>query len=601
MTDAFPVFIGIIGKREFSPDPAKHGAMEQSVRSRIACVLDYLDKILPVTPKVLLTGGAAGSDLIAAEEVLRLKEDGSGRPSWLVLVVLPFDASLYREDFAPEQWAVLEQITRDARTRSVVLPPLRTVDGAPVPCGDLTRQGSPSAHHGDLRRRHYEQVGLWIADTSNILIAVMAADEPADRIGGTARIVACRRGARPDPVAAEVIAASTALAPRPELRRPPEGHVWLIDPTAGEPARALPISVLAPYQEEASRMRGYLAPARPFPDGGNRGRDRDEERDFHHSMAVLEIARRYSRQMRAPEAASSNDPPRAWTGDDPVAVLRAISDQLRGPGYEAAERSRYAFYCLAGLFLSATFAFALFATFLADSAIALFVYVLLVVAIMAIYSWARLGDWQPISEDRRAIREILRVQAAWWQAGLADRVDHIHLQGGDLDLARVREAARNLITWALLTCPGHPTALNWSAVLDPDDRPLFDHDMAVRTHPDDWIGSQWYYFRQREHQREAQAKLTDALSWTLFAGSAWLVTVLLICLSSHHITAALRRLAGAVVDVGAYWSALATAGCLLGTVGLLWLRGRLRDVRGERERIALSAVHGLVVGLSQAV
>jgi hypothetical protein len=167
MSDAFPVFVGITGKREFSREPETAQVLENKVRERLKVVFDYVDDFLPLTPKILLTGGAAGADLIAAEEVLGLadnRQDGKPRQNWLVAVVLPFEQDLFEKDFTPEQWPKYLRVIRDERTRVSVLPPLLSADGRPVQAADVQRRSDTTEYQKDLRRRHYEQVGLWIAD-----------------------------------------------------------------------------------------------------------------------------------------------------------------------------------------------------------------------------------------------------------------------------------------------------------------------------------------------------------------------------------------------------------------------------------------------------
>src|SRR5262245_43085814 len=94
-----PVFLGVSGKRTLDPDPAKSRQLTAVVERRVDAVLDHLDKRLSGVVKVLLSGGAAGVDLLAARRVLGL--DGAApRPDWLVALVLPFEPKLFREDFA---------------------------------------------------------------------------------------------------------------------------------------------------------------------------------------------------------------------------------------------------------------------------------------------------------------------------------------------------------------------------------------------------------------------------------------------------------------------------------------------------------------------
>jgi hypothetical protein len=145
-------------------------------------------------------------------------------------------------------------------------------------------------------------------------------------------------------------------------------------------------------------------------------------------------------------------------------------------------------------------------------------------------SYLRAGqrELQPIAEDRRAIREALRVQEAWWQAGLTDRVDFVYLKGADHDLARVREATRNVVVYASLACGSQPLDMNWKKLFDPETWPTFEPNMSAGAYPKDWIGNQCFYFRQRKAQRHTKGELIEAMSWTLFATAACLASLLLL-------------------------------------------------------------------------
>src|ERR1700719_231453 len=81
----YPVLIGISGKRIFDKTDAKADCgIAQAVADRLRIVFEALDRDLPQTPKVVLTGAALGADLIAAEAALQM-----GR-NWAVAAILPF-------------------------------------------------------------------------------------------------------------------------------------------------------------------------------------------------------------------------------------------------------------------------------------------------------------------------------------------------------------------------------------------------------------------------------------------------------------------------------------------------------------------------------
>lgn len=597
MSDVFPIFIGITGKRVLA-------TAEAAIRERLRAVFNYLDGFLPLNPKVLLTGGAIGADLIAAEEVLGLvhgERNNTGRPNWLVAVALPFEQDLFQEDFKTDEWQEYLRVVADQRTRVIALPPLKAADGRLAAVADLHRRSDASDYQRNLRRRHYEQVGLWIADTANILVGVMPADESADRIGGTARIVACRRSARPDPVAAEVIAGSSVLAPRTELYRAPNGHVWLIDPSAdpasADPASAaLPVAVLPPAADNTPFALVYAAPAAlGYPDAAE-DESHDEQRltqaaHLEESLRVLKIARGYVRDggAAAPSAAKSQASLRGWPAQNRAQLLGQISNGLRNPTNNASDAYRHAMYRVAGFFALAVLAFEIFAKFMSDSAVALSVYLFMLGAAMFIYWQAGLRDLQPIAEDRRAIREALRVQGAWWQVGLDDRVDFFYLKGADQDLARVREATRNVIVYSSLAADTNPPQRNWKAVFDPESWPPFHQNMAGRDYPKDWIGNQYFYFRQRKTQRHLRSEFIEATSWSLFASAACLAALLLLWLILQYGKSNIaEELSGLLTNMDArlrWFPMLATLGMIAATVCCWWLGGRL--LAGPRRKLRM--------------
>jgi hypothetical protein len=591
MADQFPVFIGITGKREFSDDPdtAKH--LEAIVRQRIAETIDHIDALVLDTPKILLTGAATGADLIAAEAVLGLGPAGApakSRRNWLVVAVLPFEEELYRQDFTADEWARFERVAADPRTRRWVLPPLKTPDGTRSTTGELERRPDSSEDDKELRRRHYEQVGLWIIDTANILLAVMSADERADKVGGTARIVACRRGGRPDPVAAEVIFASAVLAPRNDLHRPASGYAWLIDPAHAPLCARPPVTVLPPARDNMPWEHVYARPGSlalsSEEDVRHRWSAPTQTDHLKESQRLLTIARGYSADGAAAKAAGLQ----AWPeSDDATKVVTDISAGLRRPTNAAARRYRVVANVLVAAFLLAVLVWEMFVEFPPPRLEVLTLYCGITVIILVLYFIATRKELQPVAEDRRAIREVLRVQAAWWHAGLADRVDQVYLVGADHDLSRVRQAARNVIAYALLAGRMRQPPANWRAVFDPTSWPRFRQDLPGPQFPRDWVGNQLYYFRQRKTQRRHKGELIEALSWSVFATSLWVAATLVagmafmegppnLGLGAPNWVLALATL-GVVTAAGVFWW---VGGWLLAEVKWRWHRAPLAFLTG---------------------
>ncbi len=259
-TEPFPILVGVTGNRTFAVDPAENETLRQSVRSRLDETFAYINKKLPNSPKVLLTGGAYGADLLAAEAAL------AAGPEWSIAVILPYDPRLFEKDFVlppsppgdtpavhPDLKALqtlMAQSTDNGAGRAIVrvLPPLKNAQGVPATDEELDRESA--GQDKTLRREHYEQVGQFIAETAMLLIAVMDRDKQPDREradGGSARVVAARRYGRPDGAGADVARRSIVVRNSwNPLLAPAGGYVWLIDPHEATSPSSPPFTVLPP-------------------------------------------------------------------------------------------------------------------------------------------------------------------------------------------------------------------------------------------------------------------------------------------------------------------------------------------------------------------
>jgi hypothetical protein len=595
VTSIFPVFIGVVGKRAFHT--AASTASQQVVRQRLSETFDYIDSVFPDVSKVLLTGAASGSDLIAAEEILGDDGERAGRANWLVVAALPFDEELYKQDFNAEQWKTFKRVVSHPRTRAWVLPRLACGSDDLPSDADLARSPRATETQKDLRRRHYEQVGLWIADTANVLIAVMPQGEVIDKIGGSARIVACRRGARPDWTTRGIIHASQVLAPRPELIRPPQGYIWLIDPSSAVTDLKPPVIILPPFVDERERHAGSSKPGYVYDgdkmadctDSANRKRHlRLSEIPFHISerrerakLARIELESETARQ------------PTSWPdSEEPVGVLSDITDALRKSAAQAEKRSRSVFRTITWLFLLTILSFEIYTKFYPHQPEWLMVYAAFFSTIIGLYLFARSRRWQAIAEDRRAVREILRIQLAWWRAGLSNRVDFVHLQGADHDLGRVRDVARSAIVWACLVCRFRSPAECWPLVCSAKERPTRSRSNKF---PDDWVGNQAFYFWLRKGQREHQAHIAESLSWMLFITAGCLAFLLfLIQLGGELFAVMIEHWRIYAISPYGKWMLLLAAFALLVLVSaLFWTRGFLGGPHSEKNVITQSVALGL--------
>jgi hypothetical protein len=576
-----PIFVGITGKRSLNEVPKENQRLTEILQIRVDALLDRLHRKFPSTTKVLLAGGAAGADLLVVRRVLGL--DGAReRPDWLVNIVLPFSLDLFSEDFSDqsERHQLLEVISHP-RTCVTELSPLATdlaLSAGLSDQKDPRSRANSAPEWQDFRRRHYEQVGLWIADTSNILIAVMPWDERADKVGGTARIVACRRSGRPDATASEIIAASEVLSRRSELVRPPQQYVWLLDPAAEAADANLPITVLPPLVE-----RGATAKAYGYPTSGAEHANRSEH--VRESLATANMIQRLA-SISFPSAELETTWPVEHCPGEALEKIRIRQQATRNHTHRL---SRRAFVWLSFFFVAAVLTFEVYAKFFPNSPWPLLLYVTFLGFALTLYFCAEWRKWQPDAEDSRAISELLRLQYAWWRAGLTTRVDLIHLQGADQDLGRVRDGARNAITWARLIAQGRPPRIAWSDVWQPDG--LINRACERRT---DWIGIQMDYFRRNERTRELQAQRINVISWVLFVASFFLALLLFLWLSSEIVRAWLRTATSAAMAAGTMKILL---WLLVGPIAvgmILWIRDHFRAASRKWWSVLLTGALALV-------
>ena len=485
VTQRVPILVGVTGKRDLKGE-------DRSVRRRLGHALDTLDSELPHVPKVLLTALAVGADTLAAELVL-------DRPLWLVAAILPFARAIYLEDF-PEVPAEaspparLNALLDHPKTRIRTLAPLvNPATGEPASAEDLRR---PDAGTNPLRDRHYEQLGLWLAETATLLLAVMPEDEPPERLGGTARVVAYRLSGQPDAAARAVIESSTELCLPEPLDAARGGPVWLIDAPAAahDPAPAeAHLRILLPAHEPRHAAGGYRSRL---------------ERSLRLARGFDGLAR------RTPQGEGII----AWPAGsgDPILTLtatRGLVSRIQGHDKARIIAATYALallFCLAvGLYDAATTVWHLTWWGFAPYLVAVFA----AVAVHAILDHRR---WQRFAEDYRAVNEALRVQRAWWQAGLVlpqHRADRYYLAGAQGSLLYPRQAVRGIIDWALLVAlPGRPAA-DWSRV----------HGESGHS----WVEEQIAYFTRRARQRRRDTALVRTASWIVFFSAQWLALWLL--------------------------------------------------------------------------
>jgi hypothetical protein len=462
-----PIIVGVIGKRELAGKDA-------GVRSSIAAAFEKLDRDFPLTPKILLSGLADGADRIAADEARR-------RTRWTLVGVLAFAPEIYAQDFGEASLEWFEECIRDPKVRVHVLPALTDpATGRAFEPSAISRRAGAS---NPSRSPHYEQVGLYIANAAAIFVAVMPKYEMPGKIGGTARIVNYRVHGVLDDRAKDVIHRSQVLPPQPPIRIGHPGACWLIDvqrPAAG-PAQQIPdpFEIVLAHEFRLINARERIKLSLQLAD------DID---DFNRLMPA-----------RPSPAANSRDRPQV----DAVLGLRRLRREVAAIQRRLKKRVQIMIWLLAGLFTLAISAWELFVEreYIAWGKAGIFLYfgsVASAVVFYLIFSW---GRWQSTAENYRAVAEALRVQIAWWEAGLSQRehrVEQYYLSRARGSLGRVREFVSSLINSVLLEADSLEAAPGSETV---------------------WIDEQIRYFSVRVSQREAALVAIEVGSWLLFIAS----------------------------------------------------------------------------------
>ncbi|HVC53971.1 MAG TPA: hypothetical protein VND87_18270 [Stellaceae bacterium] len=531
MTQNVPVLIAISGKRNLKDQ-------EAAVRRALVRAFTLLDKRLTTAPKVLLTGLAAGADTIAAELVL-------GRPQWLIAAVLPLPRAVYLEDFpdqpghgdAPSPRRQIEDFLAHPQVKVRELAVLTDpATGMPATAEALARQAD---HPNPLRDQHYEQLGLWLAETATLLIAVKPEEEAPGLLGGTARVLAYRLSGKPDRDARQVMAASREVPLPDPLDGGRGAPAWLVDAPMPNGARR--------------RQRHGFVPLLPPPDEA-----RTIKRPFSRRLAISLRSAHAFDVLAARNPDTSAMAPPVWPAEppNPIAEVTAIRRTISTIQGHDKNRLTRATIALAGLFCLAVGLYTASTEFWRDTVWGLVPYLTAVVLAVLLHELIEYHRWQRFAEDYRAVNEALRVQRVWWCAGIAEpahRVDRHFLPGARGLAALPRRGVRGIVDWVLLACLPREPDEDWARV---------DGDNAAS-----WVGEQTAYFRTRAGQRKREVGWIQISAWAaFFCGQTLAVWVLL------------YRLAELEGSPGRYLWLSAAAGALM----LLLIAGVRQAVRRWR-------------------
>ena len=442
--EPLPILVGLTGKRNLI-------GRDDSVRLSLRRMFDAIDAAFPSAPKVLVCGLADGADSIAVEAALE-------RAPWRVLGLLAYDEANFIKGLGDEAAQLkFKHFVAAPRVRRVTLAPLEAPVAGATPTGGA-----------------YEQLGLWLAENSSILIAVMPGDEQRGRTGGTARVVAHRLGEDPDDVAADVLAKSREVAPHAPLDRPPPQPLWVLNLTGKVDAEGvLPLS----FRNARGDRELDISP-----------------RSMRTELITCAAIDAYNRRVGAPMLPTW--PLAEPSADQLLAAFRASLSHVQQGKQAAWRRSVQA---LAALFVAAVLLLETFAKFGVGWAAP--GYAALVLVGILLFGAASHRRWQNIHEDYRAVNEVLRIQRAWWAAGIwgaAASTQRACLQGATGALLGVRRGTTAMLAWIRLAA-AQPQE-DWSRV----------------TGEKGWIAEQKRYFERRVHERERALERVRVMSWTLF-------------------------------------------------------------------------------------
>ena len=512
-----PILVGITGKRDLR-------GKDDAVRAALIACFDLLDEKFPASPKILLSGLAAGTDIIAAKAVVE-------RPNWRLVAAMPLPPDLYEQDFDQAQLADLRLLLNKDGVRPLVLDLLRD----PATNQAYGRKALARSPNGPSTARsdHYEQLGLYIAERATILIGVMPASEAPGKVGGTARVLDFRVRGDADDTASRAIEGSEVLRQRQPLDWPEPGLAWLIDldrvatpqvtSALGSVQLWRPRLLEASGQIEVEKISSY-------------GCKEDLVRELRLAARIEAFNRRVieiddQRWEREVEERAGKD------ADTASSLLRRFRAALAAIQGNDKLNLKVTAATLSLLFVIAVTVLVIGSEF--RMFLVLYLFILLVS--LLVFGFARVRRWQQYTEDYRGLAEALRVQLAWWDQGFVtakDRVDRIYLFGAFGSLGLVRAAIRHLIDVALLD----------------NDPPTPSPDAEIG-----WIKGQISYFTQRVKERQLWMTLSDDLVWFLFVASFGMALAIVAEISQKflqvhpHIPRWLAALLATVVPLGMFW------------------------------------------------
>ena len=183
-----PFVIGMTGHRD--PDPV---CLDQ-IKSKFIETLEQVKKIAPHTPIVFLSPLAEGCDQLAAEWALDWAVAqpplDNNEPRLRLGCPMPFAKHEYIKDFEKEK--VLQKFVELEKRAAFVfhMPRVRDSTTSEIEADNFDWDTSPPAKpiEGNYRVKHYEELGKFTAERSQLVIAFWDR-VPVQKQGGTAHVV----------------------------------------------------------------------------------------------------------------------------------------------------------------------------------------------------------------------------------------------------------------------------------------------------------------------------------------------------------------------------------------------------------------------------
>jgi hypothetical protein len=551
LPDRLPLVIGVTGHRDLrEQDVAQLEAEVAGIIARLRH--DYLEDD-GETPIIVLSALAEGADRLVARVALA---QGAR-----LIAPLPMPREEYARDFEPGLRPGNAAEFEELLTHAIAAPVM-----------PFTRGNSPEAVRADPKKRaeQYRAVGLFIAQHSNVLIAIWDGDESNMAVGGTAEVVKFTREGIP----LEVSRSARASLDGSEIG--PVVHVAAPRRKQGSPAGAVAVerwgrAVVRHYRggtaarafDHVGRFIGRLVGIEradiraQLPDPQRRELDAWETfavlialtREFNREAASLASSERGAARMAQSFEYLFDDPDRDAAGPtDPKQValglaprwsrLYSIADTL---AHECQIQFKRDWRWLFGLTFAAFICFATFSHVGTERNALLVIYSVSYVVIFLIFLRARFGRHQERFLDYRALAEALRVAVYWRLVGIGLRPSDVKadaLGGANVDADTVgvladaypikqpSELAWVKISLRTLELLDRAEGVAHERVLDP-----VCHGIVRRC----WVFGQYMFFRRRGFQHNRVAEVLETWAGIFLTMTAFLLVPLLLFVASGEI------------------------------------------------------------------